>query len=308
MDSYPRDTETVPGGNGAITWGDIITTFDRWADPDLPRPWRLYIEGGSPAPAATAKARSAQTQTSGPTLEIYGGEALAGGTLRVPVWAELGSQSADRLAFAVETAPAQGAASAAEIIGFEAAPGLGEPTLMDLPQGRLAVAWFVPMDNIISGSTYLGELLIQLPADAQAGQCWQVHVASTGASLMEEELTPALTAGEDALVCAAAAGPHDVGVKLHAPKQARVGALCQLTVDLLNQTKTAEIVQLRLRRNGLLLDCWVLDLSGEKKLRLNIPYLASAADKPSVEIAVEAVIAADDNPKDNIAQSIIGIK
>jgi len=313
MDSYPPDTEEEPGGDGELTWGDVITTFDRWANPSLPRPWRALCECAVPAAAAeawSAKAvLGAAEVAEGPLLWIGDGSGAASGTVRLPVMIDLGDQEADRMAFSVELTPAEGTEIAADISGFEAAEGVEEPVVLTMPEGGLGVAWLAPMEAPLSGFVSLGELVIELPAEAGVGDAWWVYVNAVGASLGEEELDPQVVAGEDALVAVTPGEPHDVSIRrFQAPPRAKAGTTRRLTIEVENLTETPELVELRLLRNGDLRQSWVVDLAGQARSRLRVDYTFQQEDRPAVELAVEAAILEDQEPDDNFAAQIVEVR
>ncbi|MCJ7749888.1 MAG: hypothetical protein MUQ65_02150, partial [Armatimonadetes bacterium] len=313
MDSYPPDTGEVSGGDGDLTWGDVITTFDRWANPSLPRPWRPLCECAVPALAAEASsakaALGAAEVAAGPGLWIGDGSGAAGSTVRLPVMLDLGDQEADRMAFSVELAPAEGTEIAAAINGFEAAEGVEEPVVLTMPEGGLGVAWLTPMEAPLSGFVSLGELVIEVPAKAGVGDAWGVYVNAVGASLGDEELDPQVVAGEDALVTVTPGESHDVSIRrFQVPQRAKVGTTRRLTIDVENLTETPELVELRLLRNGDIRQSWLVDLVGQARTHLSVEYTFQHEDRPSVEFAVEAAILEDQEPDDNFAAQIVEVR
>jgi len=304
-DSYPQ------GGDGALTWGDVITTFDRWANPSLPWPWRPLCECAVPAAeASSAKAVLGAAEVAEvPLLWIGDGSGAASGSVRLPVMIDLGDQEADRMAFSVELAPAEGTEIAGAINGFEAAEGVEEPVVLTMPEGGLGVAWLVPMEVPLSGAILLGELVIELPAEAGVGDLWWVYVNAVGASLGEAELDPQVVAGEDALVTVALGLSHDVRLRrFQAPPRAKAGTTRRLTIDVENLTDTPESVEVRLLRNGVEEQPQSLLLEGLDRQRVVFFYTFTPGDRPSLTFTVEAILPADANPEDNTASATVIVR
>jgi hypothetical protein len=234
------------------------------------------------------------------TLALGNVSGQPGTTVHVPVTLDLGDQQADRAAFAVQ-------ASELTISGFEVAAGLAAPTVLPRSDGSLSVAWLSLLETPLTGPVGLGNLVMTIPANAAAGQTWNVQATAVGASLGEEEVPS--QAGAGGLVTALAPTPHDVAVKrFTAPAKAKVGDNPKLTLEVQNLTATAESVTVRLLRNGAVVQSWPVNLAGRATSRLTAKYQFVAADTPSVELKAEVVLPGDQHPENNAAAVTVKVK
>jgi hypothetical protein len=204
MDSSPPDEPGLPGGNGQLTYADVILTYNRWRFPDLTPPWRSLCDccardDGAAQSVALAPAAGARGAAQVPALLIGDCNGLAGDDVRLPVGIDLMDQRADRLAFSLELLPEGETDLMPEVVAFIAAPGLPDPVLIHIPGGGVGVAWLEALDAPVSGEVGLGELVIGLPRDAAIGDRWRAHVLAVGAMLGDEDVSPAVQAPDDAL-------------------------------------------------------------------------------------------------------------
>ena len=306
-DSYPLDSEGVVGGNGELSFGDVFTTFDRWADPQLPRPWRKACSEELPVTSVLSERVSvAGLGRAAPVAElvIADGAGQAGGTVRLPVTLEVGEGEVDRVAFAVEVAADQ--EETLSVVGFEPSGALGTPLTSSAPDG-LAVAWLAPIAPALSGEVKLGDVVVAVEERAAAGATCRIRFVTVGGSLGQGEI--AVAAGPDATVTVEPGEAHDVKIRrFQVPSKAKVGESKRLGVELENLTEHSEQIEVRLLREGGVVQTWSIELAGGERKKLTAEYTFAAQDSPSVTLAAEAVLAGDINPDDNRVTATVSVR
>jgi len=70
---------------------------------------------------------------------------------------------------------------------------------------------------------------------------------------------------------------------------------------------TPELVEVRLLQNANLVDSWAVDLAGGGRTRIAAEWFFSAEDRPAVMLSVEAMIADDQHPEDNVAARMVTV-
>ena len=310
-DAYPKDTAEVRGGDGIISWGDLITTYDRSADPGLPRPRRCARprSAGAP-PVQTPSTSPAELLVDTPILLLGNAAALPGGVAQIPVSLQLGNQAADRFGLSVKLTLASGTFSSASIVGFERASSLPDSLVVNLSDGSFAVTWLDPMAPAI-GTVDLGFLLVQIPVDASSTDAWWAHLTAVGTSLDDIETAPQAQAGPDAVVTVRPY--HDVAItRFNAPRRLRLGkrsVSARLVVTIGNLTSLPEQVAVILCRNGVQEGPPVMiSLAGRAWQRVTLQAEITPGDIPAGTFSVQAVVPMDDNAANNIACQTVRVR
>lgn len=298
MDSYPIDTTAKRGGDGIISWGDIITTYDRSMATAPIIPYRTPL---------TAPITVGDPATGGPVFQLSSTTGTPGTSVLVPVVVQLGTKKADRLGFGVQLSTLSGANSAA-ITGFTPATGIATPQVFAPSSDMSAVIWLTPMARK-TGTITLGYLQVAIPVAALPSDVWKLHLTSVGASLTTTEITGTV-AGPDALVGVTSILPHDVSVTWFTlTTQARVGDTLNLVATVHNNTTTPETVVVNLSREGIQLDSHTVSIPGSGSIDIHFTgYLVIPDDRPRVTFTAQAVIPVDDNLANNAVSQTIRVR
>ncbi len=165
----------------------VYTAPENTGDQDL----RIVLECTATCdfdPRLKEIATTTLTVTPCATLGAVSASGPPGGTARVPVMLELRSQQSDRFAFSAQVTALPGAPALAGALGFEAAAGLPAPGLVAPSGSNISVAWLSPLTQPVTGSIYLGDVLVPLATSVELGDAYSVCMLSVGASLGPDEI------------------------------------------------------------------------------------------------------------------------
>jgi hypothetical protein len=170
-----------------------------------------------------------------------------------------------------------------------------------------SVTWLDRLPSSISGTKILGAILVQIPADANTGDSWLAHLTAVGASLVGTELAPNVQSGPDATLTVKL---HDVAVtQFAAPTSLKSSTRPKsLPATVANLSTSSETVTVRLLRNGVEVQSKVVSMTGMSSTAVTFSYAFTAADKPSVTLTVEAVIAEDEDLSNNSKSATVIVK
>jgi len=139
-------------------------------------------------PSLTETGTCSLTVTPAAVIQALSSSGAAGDTARVPIMLDLHSLWADRFAFSVQVTPIGAAQAITSDLGFDVAPGLDPPGLVSPSGDTIAVAWLSPLAESVTGSIYLGDILVPVPGGAVLGDAYEVCMLSVGASLGPDEI------------------------------------------------------------------------------------------------------------------------
>jgi hypothetical protein len=171
----------------------VYTAPDNTGDQDL----KVILECTATCdfdPRLTASASTLLTVTPCASLGAVSASGPPGGSARVPVMLDLRSQPADRFAFSAQITPLAGAPALAGALNFEAAAGIPAPGLVAPSGNNISVAWLSPLAQPVTGSVYLGDIVVPLAASVELGDAYNVCMVNVGASLGPDEIC--VNAGE----------------------------------------------------------------------------------------------------------------
>lgn len=289
MDSYPIDTRKTRGGDGRITWGDVITTYDRCIDPSLARPCRTVL------PTNVAIASGALVASSDSSLTISPGAAAPGDTVWLPLTLELGKKSADRFGFCIDLIPDEGA-PLATVLDFVPAEELPIPDVNEPAGPTLVVAWLNRLPAATK-SAFLGYVRMTIPETAQNGDRWSIHCTAAGASSGATELA---LQPVDGSIQAVQTTPHDVAVTEFAvPTSGHIKKPVTFTVTVANQTMTMEqsvAVTIWIRRadgSESSLSTQIITLAGLSSMQVGFPHTFTPTDIPGIMLWAQVTVAGD---------------
>ncbi|GEM_PF-1554272 len=110
--------------------------------------------------------------------------AIAGQTLHIPVTFSVASgSSADGVNFGLQVTPTGGSPALTGSLTFQPDASFVAPTLIDTSQGAgvISLAW-LNLPSALQGSTHLGDVLLNVPVSASAGNSYSVRILAASAS------------------------------------------------------------------------------------------------------------------------------
>ena len=191
MDAYPEDAIGFVGGDGLIRfldWNVILLRSLGFETNNWLRAWSAdgnltNMPVSLPAPAFTGGGAPPGSKSTAPWYRqallgaLSAGNALAGGTVHVPVYVKLADGAMlSGLQFRVIVTPQGAAPPLTQAPQLSLAPGVASPTLQQsFDPSDMGFGWALgSFDYLSRSSNFLGWITFTMPATAQAGETYLV--------------------------------------------------------------------------------------------------------------------------------------
>jgi len=274
------------------------------------------------------------TCLSASTLGLADARGCPGAIARVAVHLALDAGvQADGLTFRLQVSANGGSSPLASPLDFEAGD-VAAPSFKNSDATYLRVAW-LRIDPALTGTTLIGNLLVLIPAAAEPGNSYTVHIADVQAN---NGLNPvSVNAGLDGTLvvtccqaedcddgdpcmtdsCDAATGQcvHtpgaavEVGIaRFGVPAKAEVGERAELDVLIENSGCSDASVQCTVRRGRRVVGTKRLTIREGQVSRVTFPYKYSRGDAPRVCFTATVLAAGDVNPTNNQATGCTNVR